>query len=137
MTTKTYLEMAELETFEERLEYLMLKGYVGEETFGSRRYLNQAFYHSSQWQDTRRRVILRDNGCDLAIDGRTIGRGLKVHHIVPITEEDIFNDRPILFDMNNLVCVSGPVHKAIHYCDKSILVPSFVERKPNDTCLWK
>lgn len=137
MSTKTYLEMIELPDFDSRLEYLMLSGSVGESTFGSKRYLNQEFYHSDVWKQARRRAILRDNGCDLAIDGMVIKRYLQVHHIVPITEEDIFYDRPILYDLNNLICVSPPVHKAIHYSDKSFLVPSFVERKPNDTCLWK
>lgn len=136
--TKSYSELLHYNTFEDRLKYLLLYGQVGEDTFGSRRYLNQDFYRSSEWQSIRRKVILRDNGCDMAFPGFEVHRDLIVHHIEPITIEDILEDNPKVLDMNNLVCVSLTSHNAIHYGnDKSLLGYGLVERKPNDTCPWR
>lgn len=134
---KSYSELMKLNTFEERFEYLALHGVVGAETFGSNRCLNQDFYRRKEWKDARRTVIIRDNGCDLGIKDRQIVDRIYVHHINPITLEDVLNARPILFDPENLICVSYTTHEAIHYGDKSLLMLDEPERKPNDTCPWK
>lgn len=134
---KSYTELSKLKTFEERFEYLMLKGKVGAETFGSHRFMNQYFYYSPEWKRARRAVIIRDNGCDLGIEGRELFEAITVHHINPLTLEDLQKGSPLLFDPENLICVSDNTHKAIHYGDKSLLLLDFVERRPNDTCPWK
>lgn len=134
---KTYTELSKLPTFEERFEYLVLKGKVGAETFGSHRFMNQGFYTSTEWKRARRAVILRDNGCDLGIEGRELFESITVHHINPLTLADLQKGSPLLFDPENLICVSDRTHKAIHYGDKSLLLLDVVERKPNDTCPWK
>lgn len=126
-----------LPTFEERFKYLKLGGKVGGETFGWDRYFNQAFYKSREWLHARQEVILRDNGCDLAIDDREIMGKVIVHHMNPLTLDQIEEGGPELFDLQNLVCVSHETHNAIHYGDEHLLVPTnFVERRPNDTCPW-
>ena len=136
--TKSYSELLHYNTFEDRLKYLLLRGRVGEDTFGSRRYLNQDFYRSAEWKAIRRKVILRDNGCDMAFHGYEVHNDLIIHHIEPITIEDILEENPKVFDMNNLVCVSLTSHNAIHYGDeKSLLGYGLIDRKPNDTCPWK
>lgn len=135
--SKSYKELRQLKTFSERFEYLKLSGLVGQETFGSDRYLNQMFYRSPKWKKVRGEVIVRDNGCDLGVDGYEIGAGVIVHHLNPITEEDILDDRPSLYDPNNLICVSHSTHNALHYGDASLLPKPLVERKPFDTCPWK
>ncbi len=140
MYCKTYHEMRRLNTFDERLEYLMMEGQVGNDTFGYDRYLNQMFYNArnnKRWASTRNAVILRDNGCELGIKDMDIVGPIIVHHIVPITKEDILQDSPRLYDLDNLVCVSQHVHNLIHYCSKGKRLPSTFERKPNDTCPWK
>lgn len=137
MTSKSYLELIEIPTFEERFEYLSLKGVVGRETFGYDRYLNQALYSSKEWRDFRRRIIIRDNGCDLACEGYEMQNGILIHHINPITIDDIINRRPIIFDPNNVVCVSHNTHNAIHYGDKGLLITTPIERTAYDTCPWK
>ena len=137
MTSKSYLELITIPTFEERFEYLKLDGAVGKETFGYDRYLNQAFYSSKEWKDFRKRIIIRDNGCDLAFDGYEINGKILIHHLNPITINDIIECRPVVFDKNNLVCVSHNTHNAIHYGDKDLLITGPIERSPNDTCLWK
>lgn len=137
MKTKSYSELIRYRTFIERYEYLRLFGRVGEETFGSRRYLNQKFYGSKEWREVKRQIILRDNGCDLGIDDRAISRGLVIHHINPVTLDDILKGSDLLFDPENLICVSTQTHQAIHYGDSSLLVLDPVERMPNDTCLWR
>lgn len=135
-TTKTYEELIKIPTFEERFEYLKLSGFVGKETFGYDRYLNQVLYRSYGWKQLRNQIILRDKGCDLAIEGREIFDKILVHHINPITLEDINKRRPIIFDPNNLITVSFNTHQAIHYSSADILIKDPVERKPGDTNLW-
>lgn len=139
MSIKTYSELIQLETFEERYEYLRLGGRVGEETFGFDRYLNQAFYKLEEWLDVREFVIIRDNGCDLGSADHEIPEGvvIMVHHINPITKEDILERNPCLFDPENLITTIKRTHDAIHYGDKSLLNLPPVERRPNDTCPWK
>lgn len=134
--SKTYDELMTYKTFEERFEYLKLGGFVGKETFGYDRYLNQVLYRSPEWKQIRNRVIIRDNGCDLGIPGREIGDKILVHHINPITLEDIINRNPEIFNINNLITVSFNTHQAIHYSSSDILVKDPVERKPGDTKLW-
>lgn len=134
---KSYLELIKLETYEERLEYLMLYGSVGEETFGGSRQLNQTLYHSLEWHDFRNEVIIRDLGCDLGIDGLYIPSRAIVHHINPITIEDILNRAPCVFDMNNVILVSKKTHDIIHYApDLNSIRYEFATRRPNDTILW-
>lgn len=134
---KRYSELKRLQTFQERFDYAKLKGYVGAETFGSARYINQMFYRSKKWKDARNQAIIRDNGCDLGIDGLEIFDMILVHHLNPITEEDIENDNPCLYDLENLICVSQSTHNAIHYGDRALLPKLPSERRPNDTCPWK
>lgn len=138
MTNKTYSKLIKLATLKERFNYLKITDqFVGQETFGSERYLNQLFYKLPEWKKTRREVILRDSGNELALDGYPIRGHITVHHIVPITVDDIINRSPILFDPNNLVCTGDRMHKAIHYGDESLIYQDPVTRKPNDTCPWK
>jgi hypothetical protein len=133
----SYSELITLPTFEERYRYLKQSGIVAEETFGSHRYLNQAYYTSPDWRRARNHVIVRDNGCDLGMEGYEIHDRIYVHHINPITEEDILDRSPALFDPDNLICVSFNTHQAIHYGDESLLpIISFNERMPGDTKLW-
>lgn len=136
---RTYQELIQLETFEERFEYLRLAGTPGYITFGSHRLLNQMLYKSPIWASVRQRVILRDEGCDLAISERPIGKKdiLIIHHLNPITIEQVTKNDPAVYDLNNLVCVSHRTHNAIHYGDSSKLIPSqLIERRPGDTKLW-
>lgn len=137
MMTKTYEELICLKTFEERFEYLSLCCKVGERTFGSHRMLNQALYSSPEWKEIRRKVILRDNGCDLALDGYQISGRAYIHHINPLTENDILDRSLEVFSLNNLVCVSFTTHNAIHYGNKEVIVKDPVVRRPNDTCPWR
>ena len=137
MMNKSYLEMIQLPTFEERYEYLKLGGLVGEETFGYDRYLNQVLYRSPEWKRFRRDIILRDNGCDLACDGYDIIGKILIHHINPITIDDITNRNVCLFDPNNVISTSLNTHNAIHYGDAEILMTGPIERTKNDTCPWK
>ena len=135
---RTYSELITFPTFEERYEYLRLSAMVGEPTFGYERFLNQVFYKSKEWKRIRNMVIRRDNGCDLAIADRSIYDRIEIHHIVPITMEDIENGSDLLYNLDNLVCVSPNTHKAIHYGDESLITKSEpVVRRPNDTCPWK
>lgn len=135
--SKNYRTLIRLKTFEERFDYLKLRGMVGEITFGFDRYLNQNLYRSKEWKDARKSVIIRDNCCDLGIDGREIYGGLIIHHINPITIEDIENNESCLFDINNLICTTHNTHNAIHYGDESLLVTLPKERRKGDTQLWK
>ena len=133
----SYSELITLPTFEERYRYLRKSGIVGEETFGSHRHLNQILYRSPEWRQVRNNVIVRDNGCDLGMEGYEIRDRVYIHHINPITSDDILNRTPALFDMDNLICVSFNTHQAIHYGDESLLpIISFTERTPGDTKLW-
>lgn len=135
---KTYNEMILLPTFQERFNYLKLNGLVGEDTFGYNRYLNQYFYTSREWKQLRDAIIVRDNGCDLGIEGCEIGSGILIHHIEPITMDDIKNRSDKLLDPNNLICVSKKTHNAIHFGDESILIEDVaIERFPNDTSPWR
>lgn len=137
MSIRTYSELSKLKTFEERFEYLRLNGRVGEETFGFDRYLNQIFYQSKEWQAIRDEVITRDNGCDLGIDDREIYDKILVHHMNPITQEDILNRSDILLDPEYLISTTKNTHDAIHYGDGSLLYTAPIERSKNDTCPWK
>lgn len=136
---RTYSELLTIESFEGRFSYLRLDGKVGRETFGSRRFKNQRFYTSSEWSNARDFVITRDFGCDLAISDREIiSDRIYVHHMNPITEEDLIHSTEFLLDPEYLITVSFDTHNAIHYGDETILVSSTpISRKPNDTCPWK
>ena len=137
MIIKTYSELIKLKTFEERYEYLKLGGIVGKETFGFDRYLNQTFYKTDEWLSIRDHVIVRDNGCDLGIEGREIHSRILVHHMNPITKEDILSRSEYLLNPEYLICTIKSTHDAIHYGDESLLITMPVERRKNDTCLWK
>ena len=134
---RSYSELMRYSDFLDRYEYLRLMGNVGDETFGWNRYLNQQFYRSKEWRKVRRDVILRDEGCDLGVRDREIVKGLIVHHITPITIDDVTNGSPLLFDPENLICVSDATHRAIHYGDASLLPQDPIDRMPNDTCPWR
>ena len=137
MIRRTYSELILLPTFEERFEYLKLSGKVGEETFGFNRYLNQTFYKSKEWRRVRDYVIVRDNGCDLGIVGREIQGMVFIHHINPITIDDVKNNIEVCLDPEFLICTTDNTHKAIHYGDSGLLVLAPTERKPNDTIPWR
>lgn len=137
MNTRSYSELMRLETFEERFEYLKLSAKVGIDTFGNDRYLNQVFYRSPEWKYFRRQMLMRDNGNDLGVEDHPICSRVELHHINPITVEQIQNRDPCLLDPENVICVSPNTHKAIHYGDASLLPHDPIERRPNDTCPWK
>lgn len=135
---RTYSELSKLKTFRERYEYLKLDGTVGEETFGFDRYINQMFYKSEEWKRIRNYVITRDNGCDLGMpDRKIVDSVILVHHMNPITKEDIINKNEILLDPEYLITTIKPTHDAIHYGDESLLAEDLVIRSKNDTCPWK
>lgn len=136
MKIRTYSELSRLETFEERFDYLKLNGRVGAETFGFDRYLNQILYKSPKWRRARDKVIIRDNGCDLGIEGHEIYDSIIVHHMNPITLEDIEMEREEIFNPEYLICTTKLTHNAIHYGDKNLLPKLPIERKPGDTKLW-
>lgn len=137
MTIRTYSELITLPTFEERFKYLQLNGRVGEETFGFDRYLNQVFYRSDEWRRIRDEVILRDNGCDLGVEGREIHGRILIHHMNPITKEDILKRSDYLLNPEYLICTVKSTHDAIHYGDENLLIKGPVERHKNDTCPWR
>ena len=137
MSIKTYSELSQLPTFEERFQYLKLSGAVGKETFGFDRYLNQNFYRSAAWKRVRDQVIVRDNGCDLGIDDRIIYGKILIHHMNPINDRDILDLTDILLNPEYLICVSHITHNAIHYSDESLLPSEPIVRFKNDTCPWK
>lgn len=135
---KTYTELSKLQTFKERFEYLKLDGKVGEETFGFDRYLNQMFYTSEEWKRVRNHVITRDCGCDLGIKDREIReRLILVHHMNPISKQDIIDRSEILLDPEYMITTCKRTHDAIHYGDDSILYNDPIERFENDTCPWR
>ena len=134
---RSFSGLKRLTTFEERYEYLRLKGTVGESTFGFDRYLNQLLYRSDRWRKVRGVVIVRDNGCDLGIEDRDISSKILVHHMNPITMEDIEEGREEVFDPNFLICTSEQTHNAIHFGDANLLPKLPVERRAGDTCPWK
>lgn len=134
---RTYLQLMELPSYKQRLEYLMLYGRVGDITFGGSRWLNQIFYKSKEWKVFRDEIIIRDNGCDLGIDGREIFERAIVHHINPITKEDVINRNPCVFDKNNVILVSDKTHNIIHYAfSLEGIEDEVIMRAPNDTKLW-
>lgn len=136
--TKSYTELKRLSSFEDRFQYLKLTGKIGEETFGRSRPSNQRFYQSPKWKSVRDQIILRDSGCDLGVRGYEIHSRALVHHINPISESDILNDRDCLYDPDNLITVRFDTHNAIHYGNSDLLeITVKTERSPNDTCPWK
>ncbi len=136
-TIKRYSELILLPTFEERYRYLRLDGVVGKETFGFDRYMNQFFYKSPEWKRVRDLIITRDCGCDLGISGREIVGRVVIHHMNPVIPDDIRNRNDMLLDPEYLITTIHNTHLAIHYGDKHQLVQGPIERRPNDTCLWK
>lgn len=137
MIIKTYSELRQIKTFEERYDYLKLSGSVGEATFGFDRFINQMFYKSKEWKRIRDQIIARDNGCDLGIDGYEIYDRVIIHHMNPISVEDIELQSPFLVNLDYLISTSQFTHNAIHYGDKKLLSKPLIERHKNDTCPWK
>ena len=137
MSIRIYSELITLPTFEDRSAYLRLHGKVGEETYGFDRYLNQQFYKSKEWRSIRDRVITRDNGCDLGIEGREIHGRVLIHHMNPITVDDILRRSDFLLNPEYLICVDKITHDAIHYSDDNLLIKDPIERRKNDTCPWR
>ena len=137
MSIKTYSELITIPTFEERFEYLQLKGSVGKDTFGYDRHLNQVLYRSPEWKRLRNQIVIRDCGCDLACEGYDIHSKVLIHHLNPITVEDVLARSRKVFDPDNLVCVSHNTHNAIHYGDVDLLVTGPIIRTKNDTCPWR
>ncbi|MBO7449818.1 MAG: hypothetical protein J6U54_05565 [Clostridiales bacterium] len=137
--SKSYNELIKIDSFEDRYEYLKIGGKVGSDTFGYERYLNQVLYNSPEWKSFRDKIIIRDNGCDLGIDDRKIPKGVMilVHHINPITIDDIRERNFSIFDPNNVICTTFQTHNAIHFGSSDLLYHDPVERKPNDTCPWR
>lgn len=134
---RTYSDLVKLGTFVERYQYLKLHGVVGGDTFGFDRYLNQVLYRSKEWRDLRHRIIVRDNGCDMALEGWDICGPVTVHHMNPLTVKDVDERNPDIFEPEFLVCVSHNTHNAIHYGDESLLPKEPIERRAGDTCPWK
>lgn len=134
---KTYRKLSKLKTFKNRFDYLRFMGVVGENTFGFNRYLNQNLYRSSLWRNTRDLIIIRDEGCDLGVSGYEIPDQIFVHHINPLSMEDIEEGNEIIFNLNNLICSSRRTHRAIHFGDASLLPKPLVVRQPGDTTLWR
>lgn len=134
---RTYSELIKLNTFRERYEYLKLNGSVGEETFGIDRYLNQKFYRSDEWRNIRNKIIIRDNGCDLADPERPLDGRVYIHHMNPITVVDVIHHSDFLVNPDYLVCCSYDTHQAIHFGNEDNLFFELVERKPYDTCPWR
>ena len=136
-TMRTYSELSKLKTFKERFEYLKLDGLIGEETFGWDRHLNQVFYKSPEWKSTRDKVIVRDNGRDLGVEGYDIFGKIIIHHMNPMSLSDIANRNPDIFNPEYLICVSHETHNAIHYGDVNQLNLGPIDRTANDTCPWR
>lgn len=134
---RTYSELIKLKTFKDRFEYLKLDGIVGEETFGFDRYMNQIFYKSREWASVRRSVIIRDNGCDLGVEGYEIHGKILIHHMNPINLSDIVHKTDELLNPDYLITTVLSTHNAIHYGDASLLPVLPIERRANDTCPWK
>jgi hypothetical protein len=133
---RTYNEVQKLESFGERFDYLFLGGEIGMDTFGHSRHLNQLLYRSPEWRRTRDQVIIRDNGCDLGVPGFEIHDKICVHHITPITIDDVKHNRPTLYDLDNLICMSFATHNAIHFGNEEYAPPKLVVRTPGDTTPW-
>lgn len=137
MSIRTYSELITIPTFEERFKYLQLKGSVGKDTFGYDRYLNQLFYQTIEWKRLRRDLIIRDCGCDLGVEGYEIHGRIIIHHMNPITKEDLLDRTDYLMNPEYLICTTHSTHNAIHYGDESLLVTAPIIRSKNDTCPWK
>lgn len=138
MSIKTYSELIKLPTYEERYQYLRLDGFVGKETFGFDRYINQVFYQRDpRWKKIRDYVIVRDNGCDLGVDGYEIYGRILVHHMNPVTLEDLERETEYLLDPEFLISTAHMTHNAIHYGDEGLLIKAPVVRTQNDTCPWR
>ena len=137
MSIRTYSELILLPTFEERFKYLQLNGCVGDDTFGFDRYINQNFYKSADWKRIRDQIIIRDNGCDLALEGYEIYGRILIHHMNPITVKDVELSTEYLMNPEYLICVTHNTHNAIHYGDEKLLMKGPVVRTKNDTCPWK
>lgn len=138
MKIRTYTELSQLKTFEERFDYLRLNGQVGKDTFGFDRIFNQRFYKSKEWLRVRDVVMIRDNGCDLGVEGHEIrGQRILIHHINPFSLEDLEQRVDILLNPEYLITTVHKTHNAIHYGDVNLLARSPIERRPNDTCPWK
>jgi hypothetical protein len=133
---KTYHNLIKHRTFIERFRYLALRGKVGESTFGFDRWANQAFYRSREWRQVRDEIIIRDNGCDLGVEGYEIHNGLYVHHMNPITLNQIESGDSRVLDPENLITVTHNTHNAIHYGDERLLPRLPVQRRPGDTKFW-
>ena len=136
MTIRRYSELIKLPSFEERFDYLKLGGRIGDSTFGYERFLNQTFYHSAEWRAFRKQVIVRDNGFDLGCEDMPIFGRIEIHHLNPITINDVESRAPCLMDLDNVISVSSKTHKAIHFCDSISVMRDICERKPNDTSPW-
>lgn len=134
---RTYTELSKLSTYEERFKYLQLSGQVGNDTFAFDRYMNQKFYKTREWKKIRDEVIIRDNGCDLGVDGYEICGRILIHHMNPIVQKDILDQTEFLLDPEYLICVTHNTHNAIHYGDADLLITTPKERVQNDTCLWR
>jgi 5-methylcytosine-specific restriction endonuclease McrA len=137
MSTRSYHELLHISDFVARFEYLALYGGVGHSTFGHDRWINQAFYQSRQWKQIRQFVILRDDGCDLGVPGYDIYGSITIHHIIPMTAEDIEAGNPLILDPDNLITTTHDTHNAIHYGDAKLLRLPLVERAPGDTVPWR
>jgi hypothetical protein len=133
---RTYSELRRLETLEDRFRYLSLRGEVGQTTFGYDRWINQQFYTSTQWRNMRNHVIARDIGRDLGVEGYEIHDRIYIHHMNPMTAEQIQKADPRILDPEFLICVTHKTHNAIHYGDEGLLPKPLVERRPGDTTLW-
>lgn len=134
---RTYSELIKFDTFMDRYQYLRLDGKVGEETFGFDRWLNQLFYKDPEWLSIRNEVIIRDNGCDLGIADREVHSRILVHHMNPISREDILARSEFLLNPEYLICTSKTTHDAIHYGGENLLMGEPIERTQNDTCPWR
>lgn len=134
---RTYSELSKLETFKERYRYLQLNSIVGEETFGFDRFLNQQFYRSREWKAIRDMVIVRDNGCDLGVEGHEIYGKIYIHHMNPISKLDVRTQSDFLLNPEYLICTTHTTHNAIHYSDEKLLLTGPIVRTPNDTCPWR
>lgn len=135
---KTYTELLLIPDYIGRVEYLETHSNIGETTFGWSRYLNQALYTSDEWRKFRRDIIIRDKGCDLALFGYDLdAKDIIIHHLNPITPEQVEARDPVIFSKNNVVCVSGQTHRFIHYGGVRTVIFSTLQRKPYDTCPWK
>ena len=134
---RTYTELCKFSTFEERYRYLALRGTIADETFGFDRYLNQRFYQSREWKKLRDQIIIRDNGCDLGVEGYEIHTKIYIHHMNPILPKDIIDQTEFLLNPEYLICVTHNTHNAIHYGDESQLPLLPKQRNINDTCPWR